>query len=54
MISFIQIMKMEMQNIMQKGGNYAKVKQVLPQSSPFWGKNIDKIIPTWNFGIILY
>lgn len=39
---------------MQKGGNYAKVKQVLPQSSPFWGKNIDKIIPTWNFGIILY
>ena len=52
MISGIQFYENGVPNIMQNGGNYAKVKQVLLQPSPLWGENVGKIYSTWNPGII--
>jgi hypothetical protein len=52
MISGIQFYENGVPNIMQNGGNYAKVKQVLLQPSPLWGENDGKIYSTWNPGII--
>jgi len=48
MISGIQFYENEVPNIMQNGGNYAKVKCVPPQPSPLWGENVGKIFSAWN------
>ena len=44
MISGIQFYENEVQNIMQNGGNYAKVKCVPPQPSPLGVKKLAKFI----------
>ena len=50
MLSGIQFYENGMPNIIQNGGNYAKVKRVPSQSSPLWGENVGKFYSTWNPG----
>ena len=54
MMSGIKFYENGVLNIMQNGGNYAKVKQVPLQPSPLWGENVGKIYSTWIFGTISY
>jgi hypothetical protein len=49
-VSGIQFYENGMPNIMQNGGNYAKVKRVTPQSTPVRGESVGKIYSTWIFG----
>jgi hypothetical protein len=46
-----QFYENEVPNIMQNGGDYAKVKCVPPKPSSLWDENVGKIYSTWNPGL---